>query len=245
MKKPGDIPRIPGVAARIPRLQLHTLCYYIYIFFFNLWKKPGLFITYSRRCPVCAKRLSANKRAFWMPRLSICNLPQRSSEHCVCELSFFLLHKDQGRSIKSLKGCWFSSWDSSRAVAPFSINFTRRDPRNPPSSLENVEVIELMKTGKSDHAWRDKTSWDVIGISFPQPTTVPLDHILFDRSRNIGPLISCWELDKLKNCLNKSFRTSKILTLLYQQFSNLLISQRDMNGPRLGALSNNRWSGVY
>jgi hypothetical protein len=35
----------------------------------------------------------------------------------------------------------------------------------------------------------------------------------------------------------KSFRTSKILTLLYQQFSNLLISQRDMSGPNLGALS--------
>ncbi len=32
-----------------------------------------------------------------------------------------------------------------------------------------------------------------------------------------------------------------ILTLLYQQFSNLLTSQRDMSGPRLGALFNNRW----
>ncbi len=59
----------------------------------------------------------------------------------------------------------------------------------------------------------------------------------------IGPLISRWELDKFKNCWNKSFRTSKILKLLYQQFSNLSISQRDMSGPRLGSLSNNRWSG--
>ncbi len=59
----------------------------------------------------------------------------------------------------------------------------------------------------------------------------------------IWQLISHWELDKFKTCLNKSFRTSKILTLFYQQFSNLLISQRDMSGPRLGALSNNRWSG--
>jgi hypothetical protein len=42
---------------------------------------------------------------------------------------------------------------------------------------------------------------------------------------------------------NKRFRTSKILTLLYQQVSNLLISQRDMSGPRLGALSNNKRSG--
>ncbi len=71
---------------------------------------------------------------------------------------------------------------------------------------------------------------------------LPHNHILLDSALNIGPLIACWELDKFKNCWNKSFRTSKILTLLYQQFSNLLISQY-MSGPRLGALSNNRWSG--
>ncbi len=66
------------------------------------------------------------------------------------------------------------------------------------------------------------------------------NHQLLDRSPNIGPLISRWELDKFKNCQSKSFRTSKILTLLYQQFSNLLISKRDMSGPRLGALSTDR-----
>jgi hypothetical protein len=69
---------------------------------------------------------------------------------------------------------------------------------------------------------------------------VPPDHLLLDRSPNIGPLMSRWELDKFKNCWNKSFRSSRILTLLYQQFSNLLISQRNMSGPWLGALSNNR-----
>jgi hypothetical protein len=69
------------------------------------------------------------------------------------------------------------------------------------------------------------------------------DHLLLDSAPYIGPLISRWELDKFKNCWNKNFRTSKILTLLYEQFSNLLISQRDMSGPRLWALSNNRWSG--
>ncbi len=60
---------------------------------------------------------------------------------------------------------------------------------------------------------------------------------------NIGPLISCWELDKFKNFWNQSFRTYKILTPLHHKSSNLLISQPDMSGPRLGALSNNRWSG--
>ncbi len=72
---------------------------------------------------------------------------------------------------------------------------------------------------------------------------MPPDHLLLDRSPNIGPLIHCWELDKIKNCRNKSFRISKVLTLLYQQLSDLLISQRYISGPRLGALSNNRWSG--
>jgi hypothetical protein len=75
--------------------------------------------------------------------------------------------------------------------------------------------------------------------------TVRPDHLLLDRYPNMGPFISLWELDNFKNCWNKSFRTSKILTLLYQQFSHLLISQQVMSGPRLGALSNNRWSEVY
>ncbi len=57
------------------------------------------------------------------------------------------------------------------------------------------------------------------------------DHLLLDSAPNIGPLISHWELDKFRNCWNKSFRTSKILTHLYQQCLNLVISQRDMSGP--------------
>jgi hypothetical protein len=43
---------------------------------------------------------------------------------------------------------------------------------------------------------------------------VPPDHLLLDRSPNIGPLISRWELGKFKNCWNKSVRTSKILTFV-------------------------------
>jgi hypothetical protein len=74
---------------------------------------------------------------------------------------------------------------------------------------------------------------------------IPHDHLLLDRVPSIGPVISRWELGKFKNCWNKNFRTYKILTLLYQQLSNLLISQQDMSGQRYGALSNNRWSGVF
>ncbi len=43
---------------------------------------------------------------------------------------------------------------------------------------------------------------------------VPPNHLLLDRSSNIGPLISRWELGQLKNCWNKRFRTSKMLTIL-------------------------------
>ncbi len=74
---------------------------------------------------------------------------------------------------------------------------------------------------------------------------LPHDHLLLDSAPVFGPLILRWELDKSESCWNKSFRTSKILTLLYQQVSNLLSSQRDISGPRLGALSNDRWLGVY
>ncbi len=61
--------------------------------------------------------------------------------------------------------------------------------------------------------------------------TVPL---ILDHSYLVGNLTNSKIAEK------KSFRTSKIMSLLYQQFSNLLIFQRDMSGPRLGALSNNR-----
>ncbi len=69
------------------------------------------------------------------------------------------------------------------------------------------------------------------------------------RSPIIGQISLFWNTHislgtwKVQNCWNKSCRTSKILTLLYQQFSNALICQRDISGPRLGALSNNWWSG--
>ncbi len=73
---------------------------------------------------------------------------------------------------------------------------------------------------------QSKSYYIVVHI-FIHHCTVPRDHLLLDSAPDIGPLISCWKLDKFKNCWNKSFRTSKILTLLYQQFPNLLISQQD------------------
>ncbi len=97
----------------------------------------------------------------------------------------------------------------------------------------NFDILLYIKLVR---VWRRHGQWEPVRRSTP-------DHLLLDRSPNIGPLISRWELGKFKNRWNKSFRTTKILTLLYQQFSNLIISQRDMSGPRLGALSNDRCSG--
>ncbi len=54
---------------------------------------------------------------------------------------------------------------------------------------------------------------------------------------------SRWVINKLENCWYKSVRVLEVPKLLFQQFLNLSSTQRDMGGPILGALSNNRWSG--
>ncbi len=76
-----------------------------------------------------------------------------------------------------------------------------------------------------------------------EPRRVPADHLLLDSALNLGPLISRWEINKFENCSYKSVRILEVLKFLFQQFMNLSSSQRDMSGPILGALSNNRWSG--
>jgi hypothetical protein len=58
-----------------------------------------------------------------------------------------------------------------------------------------------------------------------------LDHLYLDGNLSNSKIVETKALEPLKSWH------------LYQQFLNLLISQRDMSGPRLGALSSNRWSG--
>ncbi len=75
---------------------------------------------------------------------------------------------------------------------------------------------------------------------------LPLDHLLLASAPNRGPFMSRWEINKLENCLYKSVSILEVLKLLLRQFLNLTSSQRDMSGPILGDLSNNRWSwGIY
>ncbi len=68
------------------------------------------------------------------------------------------------------------------------------------------------------------------------------DHLFLDSAPNLGPLISRWEINKFENCWYISVRILEVLKIWFQQFLNLSSSQRDMSGPVLGALSNNRWS---
>ncbi len=63
---------------------------------------------------------------------------------------------------------------------------------------------------------------------------LPPNHLFLDSAPNLGPLISSWEINKLENCWYKSVRILEVLKLLFQQFLNMLSSQRDMNGPILG-----------
>ncbi len=74
-------------------------------------------------------------------------------------------------------------------------------------------------------------------------SSYPPNHLLLDSAPNLGPLISRWVINKFGNCWYKSVRISEVLKLLFQKFLNLSSSQRDMSGPMLGDLSNNRWSG--
>ncbi len=47
---------------------------------------------------------------------------------------------------------------------------------------------------------------------------VPPDHLLLDSAPNLGPLISCWEINKFENCWYKSVEILDVLKLLFQQF---------------------------
>jgi hypothetical protein len=73
---------------------------------------------------------------------------------------------------------------------------------------------------------------------------VPPEHLLLDSAPNLGPLIYRWEINKFENCWYKSVRSLEVVKLSFQQILNLSSSQRDMSGPMLGNLSNNRWLGV-
>ncbi len=86
-------------------------------------------------------------------------------------------------------------------------------------------------------------SYSYMGSSCSWESNIPPDHLLLDSAPNLGPLISCWEINKFEICWYKRVRILEVLKLLFQQFLNLSSFQRAMSGSILGDLSNNRWSG--
>jgi hypothetical protein len=100
------------------------------------------------------------------------------------------------------------------------------------------EATDLARIGR-------KFPWGAKLEAYMVPPHYP-NTLLLDRSPNIGPLYLVGNLTSSKIGETKALEPLKYqpYCISIQQFSNLLISQRDMSGPRLGALSNNRWSGV-
>ncbi len=89
---------------------------------------------------------------------------------------------------------------------------------------------------------RDTEYWTNENSKKWSSASVPPDHLLLDSAPNLGPLISRWKMNNFKNCWYKSVKILEVLKFLFQQLSNLSSSQRNMSGPILGELSNNRWS---
>jgi hypothetical protein len=96
------------------------------------------------------------------------------------------------------------------------------------------------KIGRRLEIWKSKTH--IPSYNFVIVLSTP-DYLLLDSVSNLGPFISCREINKFKNY--KSVRILEVLKLLFQQSLNLSSSQQDMSGPILGDLSNDRWSGVF
>ncbi len=114
-------------------------------------------------------------------------------------------------------GKWFLAKKSMLHLFASLAAYTRDEWSPAASSLRHVAIFR-------------------VGSTWPRHFSMPL---ILDHSYLVG------------NLTNSKIAETKTLEplkswhwLLYQQFSNLFISQRNMSGSRLGALSNNRWSGV-
>ncbi len=92
------------------------------------------------------------------------------------------------------------------------------------------------------HRWRLTPAFRKHAILWPF-TYPPLTYywtvlLILDHS-----YVCRWEINKFENCWYKSVRVLEVLKLSFQRFLNLSSSERDVSGPILGHLSNNRWSG--
>ncbi len=146
------------------------------------------------------------------------------------------------------------SWTRCSALSSTSIG-TFQAP-SWPSHLPSCTSLVIFHRTRIRRCWKDSPTWcygefNVACLSWNVnplpievlPTLLPPDHLLLDSAPNLGPLISCWEINEFKNCWYKNIRILEVLKRLFQKFLKVSSSERDMRGPRLGALSKNRWSG--
>jgi hypothetical protein len=119
----------------------------------------------------------------------------------------------------------FGSLSEVRTLSYFGFIFFFKPPGSQigrPMEMYARHVMNIV------HAWWERFTYPLITYYW---TVLP----------NLGPLISRWEINKFENWWYRSVRILEVLKLVFQQFLNLSSSQRDMSGPILGALSNNRW----
>ncbi len=115
---------------------------------------------------------------------------------------------------------------------------------NAAGSLAHVKhiIFVISRREKAQHITAETSSLQSTRARWRGENQLHPDHLLLDSAPNLGPFISRWEITKFESYWYKSVRILQVLKLLFQQFLNLSSSQRDMSGPILGALSNNRCS---
>ncbi len=131
-----------------------------------------------------------------------------------------------------LRQCWDNGTDNSQICDRIKFRCSCESMATEQGSSEATIPCLFTWINARWHCWPSRAVF-----------RIPPDYLSLNSALNRGPLISRWEMNKFENCWYKSVRILEVLKLLFQQFLNLSSSQRDMSGPKLGDLSNNRWSG--
>jgi hypothetical protein len=111
-------------------------------------------------------------------------------------------------------------------------------------NMIGLRLVVLFTALHSPFGWSWKHAY-IKAVLYSQLDYTPLSPIIGQCPYLHSYLVGNLTISLIAETKALENRTSKILTLLYEQFSNLLIFERDMSGPRLGPLSNNRWPGVH
>jgi hypothetical protein len=89
-----------------------------------------------------------------------------------------------------------------RRMHPYPIDYRCKIGRFPVlASCVTISKPDSLSSGETarGYSWNQKLMKALMLVRSSETVIGDPDHLL-DRSPNIGPLISCWELDKFKNC---------------------------------------------